>query len=333
MKKGLVFGKFMPLHHGHLALINFALQHCDHLFIILCYTENEPIEGTIRSRCLQASLDTNSSITLVSFLYDAAELPNTSISSRHVSGLWANAFKTLVPDVDIVFTSEDYGAHVAEFMCIEHILFDKARTTFPVSASEIRANPFNYWHFIAGKAKPWFVKKIALVGSESTGKSVLTERLAKQFNTCFVPEMARDIIEKTNDCTPGDLYKIADLQAQAILSKISVANKLLLVDTDLTITKSYSRYLFGEELIVEPWIEVANKFDLYFFLEPDCEYIQDGTRLSLNDRNALSLHHKTYFEGQGIKLISINGDWDDRFQKMVKTIEQTFFNKKAATTK
>lgn len=333
MKKGLVFGKFMPLHHGHFALINFALQHCDHLFIILCYTEKEPIEGAIRNRCLHGSFDTNSTITIVSFQYDESVLPNTSVPSRHASELWANAFKSLVPDVDIVFTSEDYGAYVAEFMSIQHILFDKARSTIPVSASEIRSNPFYYWHFIADKAKPWFVKKIALVGSESTGKSVLTERLAKQFDTSFVPEMARDIIEKTNDCTPGDLYKIANLHAKAIVAKIMVANKLLFVDTDLTITKSYSRFLFGEELIVEPWIEEANKFDLYFFLEPDCEYIQDGTRLSLNDRNALSLHHKSYFEDQGNKLISIAGEWDDRFQKMVNTIEQIFFNKKAATNK
>jgi HTH-type transcriptional regulator, transcriptional repressor of NAD biosynthesis genes len=249
MKKGLVFGKFMPLHHGHLALINFALQHCDRLFIILCYTENEPIEGAIRNRWLHASFDTNPAITLVSFEYDESELPNTSIPSQHVSGLWANTFKKLVPDVDIVFTSEDYGTYVAEFMSIQHILFDKARSIFPVSASEIRANPFSYWHFIADNAKPWFVKKIALVGSESTGKSVLTERLAKQFDTCFVPEMARDIIEKTNDCTPSDLYKIADLHAKAIIAKLSAANKLLFVDTDLTITKSYSRFLLVKNLV------------------------------------------------------------------------------------
>jgi HTH-type transcriptional regulator, transcriptional repressor of NAD biosynthesis genes len=333
MKTGLVFGKFMPLHTGHLALINFALQHCDHLYIILCYTGKEPIDGMIRKQWLYKSFEKYSNITLVSFQYNDTELPNTSVSSRHVSELWARAFKSLVPHMTIVFTSEDYGDYLAEYMGIQHFIFDKSRSIIPVSANEIRANPFLYWNYISNEAKPWFVKKITLAGTESTGKSVLTERLAKHFNTSFVPEMAREIIEKTNECTPDDLYKIADIHAKAIQSKISTANKLLFADTDLIITKSYSQFLFGKELIAEPWVEEANKFDLYLFLEPDCEYIQDGTRLSISERNALSQHHKIYFEKMGIQVIAINGNWDERFRQAVDTIEQIFFNKKAATNK
>lgn len=332
MKKGLVFGKFMPLHKGHLALIDFALQHCDHLYIIICYTHKEPIEGMIRKQWLYQLVEKNTNITLVSFQYDDKELPNTSVSSRNVSELWARVFKSLVPEVNIVFTSEDYGDYLAEYMGIEHIPFDKARSTVPVSAMAIRADPFFYWNYISDEAKPWFVKKIAIVGSESTGKSVLTECLAKHFNTAFVPEMAREIIGKTDECIFDDLYKIADLHARAIQAQISLANKLLFVDTDLIITKSYSQFLFNRELIVEPWIEEANKFDLYLFMEPDCEYIQDGTRLSIKERNALSRYHKKAFENAGVSIISVNGDWNERFKQAVDLVEQ-LLTKKAATNK
>ena len=325
MKKGLVFGKFMPLHTGHLALINFALQHCDHLYIIICYTDKEPIDGIIRKQWLYELFENKSHVTLVSFQYDDNELPNTSVSSRHDSELWARAFKSLVPDATIVFTSEDYGDYLADYMGLKHYIFDKSRSIVPVSATEIRETPFLYWNYIADEAKSWFVKKITLAGTKSTGKSVLTERLAKYFNTSFVPEMGREIIEKTNECTPADLYKIADIHAKAIQSKISTANKLLFVDTDLIITKSYSQFLFGKELIVESWIEEVNKFDLYLFMEPDCEFIQDGTRLSANERNALSDHHKVFFEKAGVHVFSINGDWDERYKQAVHTVEQIFF--------
>lgn len=47
MKIGLVFGKFMPLHAGHLSLIEFAVENCDRLNVILCYTYEEEISGTL----------------------------------------------------------------------------------------------------------------------------------------------------------------------------------------------------------------------------------------------------------------------------------------------
>lgn len=36
------------------------------------------------------------------------------------------------------------------------------------------------------------IKKIAIVGPESTGKSTMSDYLAKHYNTVWVPEFARD---------------------------------------------------------------------------------------------------------------------------------------------
>jgi HTH-type transcriptional repressor of NAD biosynthesis genes len=327
MTKGLVFGKFMPLHAGHILLINFALQHCDHLYIVLCYTANEPIEGLVRYQWISQSFRSNANITIISFEYDESVLPNTSVSSRDASLAWAKAFQSLVPGISMIFTSEDYGDYLAEYMHAKHISFDKERSIIPVSATVIRSNPLLYWNYIAGSAKIGFVKRIALVGSESTGKSVLTEKLARYYDTSFVPEMAREVVETTNECKPADLYKIAALHANEIQSKLATANKLLFVDTDLITTKSYSTFLFNEELVVDDWIEETNKFSLYLFLEPDCEYVQDGTRLSLEDRNALSIHHKKKFEEAGVPIISVLGNWDERFEKAIDIIDRLVLKK------
>jgi HTH-type transcriptional regulator, transcriptional repressor of NAD biosynthesis genes len=325
MKSGLVFGKFMPLHKGHLALIHFACSRCETVTVVVCYTDGEPVPGGIREYWLRKELEKYPRITLISFRYDESELPNTSESSREVSGLWANELRRIVPDADILFTSEPYGDYVAEFMQIQHVSFDKKRITHAVSGTVIRAHPLQYWDEIADAAKPYFVKTIALVGTESTGKTTLTQKLAAHYNTAFVPEMAREVIEKTETCTYDDLLKIAILHASTILKKIQEANKLFFIDTDLTITRSYAEFLFNKTLTVPSWIEEANNFDLHLFLEPDCDYVQDGTRLSQDDRLHLSDYHKKALARAGISFVSINGGWEERFQKAKQVIEQRFF--------
>lgn len=325
MKRGLVFGKFMPFHTGHQALINFGLQHCDFLYVVVCHCQDESINGDMRCRWLTDEFKNISSIQVLSFEYDSNELENSSASSREISKKWALAFKQLVPDVEIVFTSEPYGEYLAEYLSIEHRVFDEARQFVTVSATMIREQPFKYWSYITASARMYFIKKIVLVGTESTGKTTLTERLGRYYETSYVTEGARDIIERTEECTFDDLQKIAEHHARSILEKLKLANKLLFVDTDLIITKSYSRFLFNRELNVENWVEAVNKFDLYLYLEPDCEYVQDGTRLSESERNLLSIHHKKGFTQEGISFISIDGNWEERFQKAVAIIDQLYF--------
>lgn len=326
MKTGLVFGKFMPLHTGHLSLIEFALNNCNNLHVILCYTQQEEICGPVRELWLKQALEKYKNITLVSFRYDQEELPNSSVSSREISKIWGRAFKKLVPHADILFTSETYGDYLSEYMKIEHMSFDKQRLENLVSANAIRNDPFHYWDFIADEAKPFFVKKVAIVGTESTGKSILTEKLADYFKTVFVPEAGREIVGKTDQCTIEQLYQISELHAQKIEKKILEANKLLFLDTDLNITKSYSLFLFELELNVAQWIEEANKCDLHLFLETDAEYIQDGTRLSGEQRDNLSLYHKRILEKNGIEYISIRGTWDNRFHIACNIINTKYFS-------
>ena len=325
MKNGLVFGKFMPLHEGHLSLISFGSKNCDTLNVVLCYHQKEIIAGEHRLQWLSKAIAKLTNVNLVSFEYDENVLPDTSVSSVGVSNIWANAFKKLLPQTDVVFTSEDYGVYVAKAMQIAYICFDKNRTKVPVSGSAIRANPFIYWDYICSEARPYFVKKIAILGSESTGKSILTERLANYYNTTYISEAGREIVEKTELCNPEDLERIATAHAKNIIKQISRANRLLFLDTDLNITRSYSSFLFNRDLKVTAWQEDANKSDLCLFLETDCPYVQDGTRLNKQLREKLSISHKNALEKNLINYIAIHGDWADRFNKAREIINQKYF--------
>ncbi|HEY1114219.1 MAG TPA: AAA family ATPase [Chitinophagaceae bacterium] len=322
MRKGLVLGKFMPLHKGHLALIEFAVQHCDHLTVLLCYNSSEAISGPQRLQWLEESLHSYLSVTIDTYCYDETELSASSDYSEDAASGWAAVLQERYPDLTTFFSSEAYGDAVARQMGIEHVAFDEGRIIVPVSGTAIRVHPFLYWDYLPKAAQPFFVKKAVLLGSESTGKSTLAERLARQFDTVFVPEMAREVIGHTESCTYEDLYKIAELQALTIHKKLREANRILFCDTDLNITKSYSRYLFDKELEVAQWIEDASTFDLYLFLETDCPYVQDGTRLGEKERRELSDRHKQQLQKAGISFVSIQGDWEERFRLCCEVVKQ-----------
>jgi HTH-type transcriptional regulator, transcriptional repressor of NAD biosynthesis genes len=326
-KTGLVLGKFMPLHRGHIALVEFALQHCNELIVLLCASEKEPIPGSVRKHWLRETFESEKRVRIVHVEYDENELPNTSVSSLEVSKKWADYIWKKFPGISMFFSSEPYGEYVADHLRISHFCFDQERKTVPVSASAILSDPFTNWEYISLAARPYFGKKICISGSESTGKSTLAINLAKHYNTPVVEEMAREVIEKTNDVVFEDLMKIATLHAETINKKMKLVNKILICDTDVNITKSYSKYLFKKPLVTPQWIDDANQYGLHLYLETDCPFVQDGTRLSKIERDNLDAFHKTQLREAGIDFVSITGNWEERFEKAVAVIDKTFFNK------
>lgn len=324
MKKGLVLGKFLPFHKGHIALIDFARRRCEDLTVLICAAESETIPGNIRLGWVREHYREEPAVHPVLLEYDESLLPNTSVSSRRTAQKWAAFLRDKFGHFDAVFTSEKYGDHLAEYLGAVHVSFDAGRKAVPVSATQIRRAPFEFWDYLPAAAQPYFVKKVCLIGTESTGKSTLAEKLAGHYDTVFVPEMAREIIEKTAECRPEHLSRIAELHAETIVNTVSRANKLMFIDTDVNITRSYSRFLFGRELDVPGWIEDANRCDLYLYLGGDSEYVQDGTRLDRTARDRLDAGHRKIFEERNIEYARIDGGPEEKFRAAVDIINSRF---------
>ncbi|RAJ10915.1 HTH-type transcriptional regulator, transcriptional repressor of NAD biosynthesis genes [Chitinophaga skermanii] len=321
MKKGLVLGKFYPLHTGHLALINHALWLCDELYILICASNKETIPGAIRLQWIKDSFPNQPFIKPILFEYNEADLPNTSVSDEGVSKVWSEVIATLVPPIDVFVASEPYAVFVAAHLHCAYELFDVPREQYPIAASDIRKQPLQHWGFIAPVARSYFTKKICLYGTESTGKSTLTQLLAEHYQTAYVPEMAREVIEHTDEVQPAHLQEIATLHAYTIVEKLPTAHKLLFIDTDVNITRSYSEFLFQQPLQVAHWITAANKMDLYLFLENDAPYIQDGTRLDRERRDALHLFHEQQLLASQVPFVRISGTWDERLQQAITAVD------------
>jgi HTH-type transcriptional repressor of NAD biosynthesis genes len=321
MIKAFVFGKFLPFHKGHEAMINFALTKCDFLTILICCSNKEKIASAIRLSWLKNTFPEQKNIEFKIFNYREEEFPNTSVSSTIVSKVWSAKFKDLFPGYSLLITSESYGDYVAEFMGIKHIPFDPERKIFPISASQIRADNRSHWKFLPEQVKSYFIKKIVLLGSESTGKTTLTKKLAEEFQATHVLEAAREIIPSSKNFSLEDLYSVAIEHAKKIEAASLIKNPLIIIDTDIHITQSYASYIFNKKLEMSPDIYEVNKGDLYLYLNKDVAFVQDGTRLNEEERNFLDDSHRKILSASNILFHEISGNWEKRYKKSVELIE------------
>ena len=113
MLKAFVFGKFLPFHKGHEAMIRFALTKCDFLTVLICCSDKESIPASTRQKWLKQTFEKEDNIEIRCLSYQESELPNTSESSMDVSRIWSKTFKQLFPDYALLVSSEAYGAYVA----------------------------------------------------------------------------------------------------------------------------------------------------------------------------------------------------------------------------
>lgn len=123
------------------------------------------------------------------------------------------------------------------------------------------------------------VKKVVVIGPESTGKSTLSEQLATQLKTAWVPEYAREYLERLDrPYNEADLLEMAKGQVQREDALSATANKILVCDTDLHVIKVWSENKYGR---CHKWIleEIAKRsYDLYLLTYIDVMWQDDPLR-------------------------------------------------------
>ncbi len=330
MVKAFLFGKFLPFHKGHEAMIRFALTQADSVSVLVCCSDKENIPAEIRKSWIDTAFEGIENIEVLTFEYNEAQFPNTSASSKEVSKLWAPVFSNLFPDHSILITSEPYGDFVAEFMGIRHIAFDIPKQLYPVSATLIRNDIAAWWDYLPDSVKPYYTFKVTILGTESTGKTTLSERLSAHFNATLVPEAARDIIANSSYFTMEDLHKTAVEHARRITEAEKGNSPIIIIDTDVHITRSYARFTFNLELQVSDEIYDANRANLCIYLTNDSGYFQDGSRLNEEQGRLLDISHRETLKAHDISYIEISGNFDEKFEKAVQLIGERLGQNKLA---
>ncbi len=318
MKRGLVIGKFLPIHEGHVALIRFAAAHCDELIVSMSSTPRDLIDPALRLSWIKTIFQEDSSIKPAMILDD---FDDESLPLDKRTKVWADFIRRTYPSIDIVFSSETYGAPFAHHLGAKHIAFDQDRKYVPISATKIRQHPFRYWNYIPSVVRPYFVKKLCFYGAESTGKSTLAKRMAELYNTELVPEVAREIIS-SNEFTLEDIVTIGYAHAARIEEKTRIANKLLFCDTDAITTQIYSQHYLGAVPEVLYELEKAVQYDVYFLFDIDVPWVADDLRDLGHQREAMFNVFKEALEVRNIPYVLVRGSYEEREAIVRKEIDR-----------
>ena len=146
--------------------------------------------------------------------------------------------------------------------------------------------------------------KVALIGPESSGKTTLARYLARRYNGTYVPEYAREYVERkgTTDVTFDELCDIAKHQIEEIKLIANSQKPIAFFDTELIVTKIWFEYAFGR---VPEWLNEAilrYPMDVYLLTYPDLPWIPDPARSNGSDAIRLELFHRYESEIQALDI-------------------------------
>ena len=182
------------------------------------------------------------------------------------------------------------------------------------------------------------MKKIVIIGPESTGKSTLCAELAKYFNTLWCPEFAREyLLQNGTQYTLEDLTTIAKgqiakednftqlVQEHWKISSSQITNTpVLLIDTDMLVMKVWSEFVFNScDHFILDQIE-KRKYDLYLLCKTDLPWTKDELREypDLETRQTLFLIYKELLMVQKVPFLEIKGMHQERLETAIAGIHQ-----------
>jgi len=336
-KVGFYGGKFYPLPHmGHLYAMIKASTMVEELHVIVSY--DDEYERTVLSE--------KSKVQHISFemrvrwwreiVKDMPHVHVHAVYEKQTGSLndWYQGSlgiqDAVGKEIDTVFSSEHTYTDVFKFLYrnAEHIIIDENRVAYPISGTKIRQEGIlKNWEMIPLNIRPHFVKRVVVVGTESTGKSTLVKNLARMYNTTYVEEFGRTFYERIGGCEDvtiaSDYPRIAYEHKYHEDKQSEHANKLLFIDTEAIVTQFFSMAYLDTRQKVLTEIAKIQKYDLWLFLEPDVKWVDDGTRSFGNEKTREGNNNilKALLSEFGVDYISISGNYNERLNKAVSAVD------------
>jgi HTH-type transcriptional regulator, transcriptional repressor of NAD biosynthesis genes len=291
---GLVVGKFSPLHRGHELVLKTALERCERV-LALSYSSPElpgcgaarrtawltelfpEIEHLALDEAVIAALRARHPVLPALPTNDAPELEHRLFVARICELVWGLT-------VEAVFTSEHYGEGFAAELTrqfgapVAHVLVDLERRRVPISASAIRERPELGRSFLSPVVRASFIRRVCLLGGESSGKTTLTRALAVRFETSYTDEYGRELwLERGGQLAYDDFLRIGLTQVAHEEQAARSARGVMFGDTSPLTTLFYCLDQFGR---AEPELYALAErgYDLTLLCAADFPFVQDGTR-------------------------------------------------------
>lgn len=332
-QRGLVVGKFCPLHLGHMSVIDAAVAACDEVYI-LSYTKPEfqDMPAPLRERWLRQHYRHAHILVLADG--GAVQLPHNdaadSVHRQFVGWVCESLFGV---QVDAVFTSEDYGdgfaAELAAYFVargrpastpVAHVQVDRDRLRIPTSGTSIRRDPHAARRFLSPVVYASFVKRVVIYGGESSGKTTLAGALARRLGTQWAPEYGRERwVEQGGVLEYGDMLQIAEVQCAREEQLARESQRWLICDTSPLTTLLYSLDMFGR---ADPELArlATRAYDVTLLCAPDFPFVQDGTRRDTDFRIAQHEWYQIRLAEMNIPYNVVSGPLPERIEQVTSLL-------------
>lgn len=340
MTLGFVVGKFYPPHRGHRHLIETARAACDRVVVLLPHHPSQKIPGEVRRAWLRE-------------IHPDCEIHLVPDELEDDGRAWARfTIQHLGRAPDVVFSSEDYGAPFAAWMGSRHVMVDRDRAAFPVSGTAVRSSPLDHLEWLEPCVRAWFVRRVVLIGAESTGKTTLAQALAAHYGTRWVPEFGREYWEakvsrglpegqlpawaadKGSSDDAGRLHEaelpafmgdeflhIAGEQQRRENLAAREANRVLICDTNAFATGTWHERYLGRRDDAVDTIGRRDRVDLYLLTEPDFPFVQDGWRDGEHVRDWMHARFLEPLAALPTPVVRLHGPWDARMANATAAID------------
>lgn len=272
-KRGLTLGKFAPLHRGHQLVIETGLSEMDEMIVIIYDSpDTTRVPLVVRSGWIRSLYPTVQVIeawdgpTAVGYTPELMQAHERYV----IDSLGVNS-------VSHFYSSEPYGEHMSRALGAFDRRVDEARERVPISASEVRSDPFKYREYVQPLVYRDLIVNVVLLGAPSTGKTTLAERLAQVFDTQWMPEYGREYWERyqvNRRLDQQQLVEIAERHVEREDSLLEKSNRYLFTDTNAITTATFARYYHGS---VTPRLaaladRAVTRYDIVFVCDIDIPY-------------------------------------------------------------
>jgi NadR type nicotinamide-nucleotide adenylyltransferase len=331
--RGVVIGKFHPFHSGHRHLLEAAVAHADEVTVIVVSRGSEAAPGELRKHWIEEAFP---QVRVILLDQDAVGL-----ASEDSPGWAAETIRVLGGRPDVCFTSESYGDPWARAMGCDHFLVDRRRRTVPISGTEIRRDPLANMAFLRGGARGHCVKRVCLLGAESSGKTTLARALAERYATVWNPEIGHMYSwYRTGD--PSDwgtwrtdeFVEIANLQNWYEDFLAQFADRVIFCDTSAWTTGLFHETYLGERSPEVDAAAMGREYDLYILCDPETPFAQDelGIRVDGPHRRQMYEAYLRHVQEIGAPYIVVSGAHGERMTAATEAVDAVLYRRELAAT-
>ncbi len=323
-KRGLTLGKFAPLHKGHQLVIETAFGEMDEVIVIIYDSpEVTSIPLNVRSGWLRKLYP---QVKLIEAWDGPTEVGDTPEIKRIQERYVIETLK--ISRISHFYSSEFYGEHMSAALGAVNRLIDPQRSKIPISGSKIREYPFLYREYIHPIVYRDLITNVVFLGAPSTGKTTIAQRMAKEYDTVWMPEYGREYWDKhqvKRRLSLEQLVEIADGHLEREENLLYQANQYLFTDTNVLTTFIFS--LYYHQKASPKLIKLANsltvRYDLVFLCDTDIPY--DDTWDRSGDVNRQTFQKRIIGDllARKIPYFTLSGDLETRVSK-VKSILDKF---------